>query len=214
MNTDSICKIIPCPVTDDIPSYLGEYSLQSGTTFSNNLIAIPIAGGGYYYVPAGTIVITVPSNAQFISYQGCQSMVSLPVPTDATQQIISGIVSDVMNQIAAQLAVCNTPAIPGSGTTIFSNTQQTGNCAGFPGLEIIGATPPGFIVTPSEIICPAGIFTSEISQADANESALLFIINFIESNVECGWWNEVQTCPNMSIVPANTYFIECWLTHL
>lgn len=208
---DPICRLVQCVVTDDIPSYLGDYSLQTGSQFVNLEMSIP-AGGGFYIVPPGTIVINVPPNPQFISYQGCKSMVNETVPPGATPAQILQIVSDVMNQVGAQLSLCNAP--PSIGNPFvegsFTNGPLTVGCGGGMLANLIGTLPAGVTFNINGLTIEGGLFSSSISQEDADNQASLLLDLLLESDVQCGWWNAEQsfTCPDMSVktVAADTIF--------
>ena len=208
---DPICRLVTCVVTDDIPSYLGDYSLQTGSQFVNLEMSIP-AGGGFYIVAPGTIVINVPPNPQFISYQGCKSMVNETVPPGATPAQILQIVSDVMNQVGTQLSLCNAPTPTGSPFVegSFTNGPVSVNCGG--GLLMNQVNPlPNFVTfSISALSIVGGIFSSSTSQADADNQAEIFLDSLLDADVQCGFWNAEQsfTCPDMSVktVAADTVF--------
>ena len=125
-----ICQLVTCPDTDSINVYTGNFSLQSGWTFVNALISVPVPyGSGYYYIPPGTITINVPPNGGTVSYQGCQSTVSANVPSGSTQAAMQAIINGMMNQIAVQLSQCNAPppTNPGlaPGGRLFIGTRSS-----------------------------------------------------------------------------------------
>ena len=211
---DPICRIISCPPTDDLPHYYGQYSLQSGISFDNGVIIVPAPGGGTYTVPPGTIVINVPPGATSVNYQGCQSTISLPIPSGSTPSAIQAIVNQVMQQAAAQLAICNAPDNPHSGgpfpPVTFGNEVQNAFCTDTPGMDLVGDLPPGVTITFTQLSIAAGIFQSTLSVADANAAALAFLLDVLNSQVDCGWWNTEQSfiCADSSVqvTPANTFF--------
>ncbi len=211
---DPICRIISCPPTDDLPSYYGQYSLQSGVAYDNGSITVPAPGGGSYTVPPGTIVINLPAGSTSVNYQGCQSSISIPIPTGSTPTAIQSIIDQVMQQAAEQLAICNAPADPHSGgpfpPVTFGNESQTVLCPDKPAMDLIGTLPPGVTITLTQLTIAAGIFQSSVSVADANAAANTFLLGVLASQVLCGWWNTEQsfTCSDSSVqtVPANTYF--------
>lgn len=202
---DQICRLISCPVTDDIPSYSGAYSLQNGLSFTNLLISVPspLYPGGYYYVPPGTITITVPPGATSVSYQGCQSTVTQSIPGGSTNTQIQAIVAQIIQAIAAQSAVCNAPAnphnpVPNPNLPVFyPNQALTVSCSTAPQMNQVGGLPGVVTFSINGLSIPAGIFSSSISEADANAQATAFLQGFIGSAVVCGWWNTEQSynCP-------------------
>jgi hypothetical protein len=208
---DAICRLVTCAVTDDIPSYLGAYSLQSGSQYSNLSLSIPVQGG-FYVVPPGTIVINLPPNPTGVSYMGCRSMVNEPIPTGATPAQILAIVSDVMNQVAAQIPGCNAnapvfnPSILGS----FTNGPITVPCADGKMANLIGDLPPGVTLSSSGVSISGGVFSSGVSQDDADSIAEDYLSTFFGTAVECGYFNAVQnaTCCDSTVqsVAAGTIF--------
>ncbi len=215
---DPICRIISCPPTDDLPSYYGQYNLQSGVTYENNTIIVPSPGGGSYTVPPGTIVINVPPGATAVTYQGCQSTVSLPIPAGSTPAAIQLIVNQVMQQIAAQLAICNAPEDPHNPIpspfppTTFVNDEVFRSCPGGLLMNLIGTLPKNVFFDIDGLTLQAGVITSGVSVADADKIGDNFLIGLISGGalVQCGYWNTEQsfTCPDTSVqtVPADTYF--------
>lgn len=209
---DSICRLVTCPVTDDIPSYLGSYSLQTGSQFSNLAIAVPLPGGGFYIQPPGTIIINLPPNPAFVSYAGCESGINEPIPPGSTPAQILAIVADVMGQVADQASRCNAPA-PKSNpfvTGSFTNGPVTIGCGGGQSLSQVGDLPPGVTFNFSGITLVGGVFSSGVSQEDANTIAELYLDTFFGTSVICGWWNTKQTadCCDMTqqVVDAFTIF--------
>ncbi len=211
---DPICRIISCPPTDDLPSYYGQYSLQSGVSYENGAIIVPAPGGGSYTVPPGTIVINLPPGSTSVNYQGCQSSISLPIPTGSSPAEIQAIVSQVMQQAAAQLAICNAPTNPHSGgpfpPTVFSNIGIGINCPGGLAMKQISPLPGIVTLSGDSLFLDAGNFSSSVSESDANAMAQAFLESLIGTKVQCGYWNTEQsfTCPDTSVqtVPARTYF--------
>jgi hypothetical protein len=197
-----------------LPHYYGQYSLQSGVTYENGVIIVPAPGGGSYTVPPGTIIVNVPPGATSVTYQGCQSTISLPIPSGSTQSAIQLLVNQVMQQAAAQLAVCNAPTNPHSGGAFppvtFGNEALSVSCPDKPNMDLIGSLPPGVTITLTQLSIAGGIFQSDTSVSEANAAATSFLMAIMSSQVLCGWWNTEQsfTCPDSSIqtVPANTYF--------
>lgn len=208
---DPICRLAECTVTDDIPSYLGQYSLQTGFQFVNLALSIPVPGG-FYIVAPGTIVINLPPNPPSVSYQGCQSMITMAIPPGATSAQIQQIVGQVMNQVGNQLSQCNAPAPTGNSFApgSFTNSAVTVPCGDGMAMQQIGDVPRGVSVSPGGISLIAGVFSSHVSQADANLIAELYLDSFFGVSVECGWFNTQQmaTCCDMTTqtVAADTVF--------
>lgn len=208
---DPICRLVQCVVTDDIPSYLGDYSLQTGSQFVNLEMSIP-AGGGFYIVAPGTIVINVPPNPQFISYQGCKSMVNETVPPGATPAQILQIVSDVMSQVGTQLSLCNAPAPTGNPAVVgsFTNGLVSAGCGGDMLANLVGTLPRYVSFSITGLTIQGGIFSSGISQEDADNQASIFLDSLFDSEVQCGWYNTQQqaVCCDMTTqtVAADTIF--------
>lgn len=213
---DPKCPLVDCQSTDDLPSYLGTYSLQSGVLFSSPALSYPLPGGGTYTLPPGAIVIPIPPNptsASFpICYQGCISMFCLTVPSGASSAQILAIAGQVASEIGRQSSICNTP--PPRSPRTFHNTQQTVTCGidGGPQMKLIGALPAGVTFSIAGLTVAAGVFASSVSVADANSRAIDFLISLIDGGgrVECGWWNQPQTATcydgSTRTVSANTYF--------
>ncbi len=210
---DRICKLVECTNTGDLPSYLGAYNLQGGLFFTNTAISVPIPGG-FYIVPPGTITIPTQSpnqpNASTVSYQGCLNTVSATIPAGSSQEQISVIVNGLMNQVAAQLAICNAPPNPHPPGKKFLNTNGSASCPEGKSMNLVGSLPPTVTMVGDTLFASAGTFSSSISVDDANSKAITFLNSLIGTVVECGYWNteQVFTCPNGSTqtVPAHTYF--------
>jgi hypothetical protein len=208
---DAICRLVTCPVTDDIPSYLGAYSLQTGTQYVNLAISVPIEGG-FYIAPPGSIVINLPPSPSVAAYQGCLSGISEAIPTGSTPAQILAIVSSVMNQVAAQQSICNAPKPVLSPFLLgsFTNGPQFAPCGAGMSMQQIGDLPPGVTFSVSGISVVGGLFSSSVSQAAADAAASAYLDTFFGTSVECGWWNTPQsfTCPDGSVktVDADTYF--------
>lgn len=215
---EQICKLISCPVTDDIPSYSGAYSLQNGLSFTNLLISVPspLYPGGYYYVQPGAITINVPPGATSVSHQGCQSTVTQAIPSGSTSSQIQAIAAQLMQAIAAQSAVCNAPANPHNPVpsplppVVFWNQIAFVSCPNGLLMNLVGTLPPVVIFGIQGLSIVAGVFSSTASQADADAKADAFLQSFIGGAVVCGWWNTEQsyTCDDSSVqtIPADTYF--------
>lgn len=218
---ENICRLITCPVTDDIPNYVGQFSLQNGLVFTNTLIAVPstLYPGGTYYQPPGTITIPVPPNAgdptlgkpTLISYQGCLSTVSATIPPGSTPAQMQAIINILMQEIAAQAAICNAPpSNPPPDTTVFWNTSQTASCPSGKSVKQEGNLPPNVSASTTGVTVAAGIFSSTVSQADADLTALNFAESFIGTAVLCGYYNTQQsyTCPNGTVqtIAAGLFF--------
>jgi Family of unknown function (DUF5977) len=208
---DSICRLVTCKVTDDIPSYLGSYSLQNGFQYVNLAISVPTPTG-FYVAPPGTIVINLPPNPVTVSYQGCISTVNEPIPTGSTPAQILAIVADVMSQIAAQSAICNAPPniLNPSAATSFTNGPVSVPCDGDKEINQIGDLPPYVSLTSNGLSIVGGVFSSSISQSDANSIAEAFLLGFFGVSVECGYFNTEQNfvCCDMTTqtVSAGTIF--------
>ncbi len=213
---NNICRVICCPPTDDLPSYLGSYNLQSGIAYENLTISVPAVGGGSYYVPPGTIVINLPPGATSVSYQGCQSTVTLPIPTGSTPAAIQDIVNQVMYQVAQQLAICNAPDDPHNPIpspfppTVFYNIEVTITCPSGLAMKQIAALPGIVTLSGDALYLDAGNISSSVSVEDANSKGEDFLTTLLGVKVQCGYWNTEQsfTCSDSSVqtIPARTYF--------
>jgi hypothetical protein len=89
----------------------------------------------------------------------------------------------------------------------------TQSCPAGLALKVIGTLPAGITSTSSGISIPAGVFTSQVSQFDADLQAGSFLANLFTTNVvECGWYNTDQQflCANGTTYdePAGTFFSE------
>lgn len=190
---DLICRLVTCPVTDDLPAYLGQYSLQTGFQFANLTFSVP-TGGGFYIVPAGTIIINLPTNPTFVSYMGCQSMVTQSIPPGSTPAQILAIVNSVMGQVGNQLSQCNAPKNYGNPFLPGSFTSGPGfvGCGGGQQLQQIGGLPSGVSFSTYGLTLVGGIFSSSISQADADSKSQAYLLTFFGVSVTCGWWNTQQ----------------------
>ena len=207
---DAICRLTTCPPTDDIPSYLGAYSLQSGSQYVNLAISVP-SGGGFYIAPPGTIVINLPPNPTVVSYQGCLSGINEAIPTGSTPAQILAIVADVMNQVAQQASICNAPPVfTASIAGTWTNGPAFVPCDGGLLLNLIGSLPREVTFSISGLSLPGGFFSSGISQADADAQADDYLSFFFGVSVECGYWNaqQIVTCCDMTVqtIAADTYF--------
>lgn len=189
---EPICRLVDCSVTDDLPHYLGQYSLQTGVRYVNNIISVPKPGGGFYYVPPGTIVIVVPpttSPGYNITYQGCLSTITRAVPAGATSSEVAGFVSSVMQQVAAQLQICNSvPARPKVPTFLNEVQSITISCpSGSPTLT--GIAPWVLSLSGNVLSFAAGVVSSTVSVAAANATAASMLAKLAAepSVVSCGY---------------------------
>ncbi len=215
----SECILITCSDSNGIPSYLGSFNSQNGLVFRNAEMSF-VTTGGEVTIPEGSIIIPVPDEPKFISYKGCRSVVTLPVPVGSTPLQIADIVNQVMFQVAQQQAECDAgqtnPAIPpadgggsdggggggggggGSPSIIYYNSAVMKSCSTAPQMKLVGAL-PGFVTfSISGLTAAASSFASYVSVADANAAADSFLGSLIANgSVKCGWWNEEQTfdCP-------------------
>ena len=115
-----------------------------------------------------------------------------------------------MQQVAAQLRICNSPP---PAAPVFMNQAQSIGCGNAPGLKVVKRLPSGVSNNYTSLIAPAGIFSSNVSQAAANASASSFLSGLIYSGyAQCGWWNKSQTvtCPDgeQETTDAFTYFSQ------
>lgn len=204
---ENICRLISCKTTDDIPSYLGQFSLQAGLVFINTEITVPspLYPGGSYTVPPGTIVITVPpgsvnsGSGSTISIQGCQSTVTAAIPAGSSPSQIQAIVNQVMLQIAAQSAICNAAQNPHNPDpspnppVTFFDEGATARCSNAPSMKLVGTLPGTVTLSDDTLFLDAGNFASTVSQADANQKAQNFLNSLLGTVVLCGWWNNRQS---------------------
>lgn len=205
---DPVCRIVQCQVTDDLPSYFGQYSLQNGTFYTNLAITVPSPGGGSYTLPPGEIVIVVPPGAKSVSYQGCLSTVTSELVAGQEQSIVSAL----MLQIAQQAAICNSVSITPVGG-LYWNERISVACADPLLIKVVGTFPPGVTADFFGIFVQAGMFSSRVSTTDANNRAEAFAYTLLNpAHVLCGYWNEEQTfvCPDTTVqtVPGFTYFSQ------
>lgn len=215
------CKLVNCTDTSSIASYVGNYSLNAGLQYTNVFLKFNV-GGQTVEIPAGTITVTVPPNVPqnggTVDIQGCLSPISITIPSGSSASQIQALVSQAIYQVAQQQAQCNAANNPNSPQPPpqFLNTQQTAPqpCADGGELIITGALPTGVTFDGNNLICAAGIFSSNTSQADANQRAEDFLAStfnqlFHNSQAYCQWWNDEETvqCQYGSpvTVPAHTY---------
>lgn len=209
---DLICRLVSCDNQGLIPEYLGRYSLQTGQLYVNLLMSVPVDyGNGYYYVQPNAIRIPLAQGSQFVSFQGCESTITLEIPVGADADEIKAIVAEVMVQAAEQFSRCNAPPIQHKKlTSLFSNAPVSLTCPGGLLLNINGTIPPTVSWTVNSLVVKAGIFTSIKSQADADAQAMAYGQLYFNAEFQCGYWNTLQTvtCSDLSTrtTPAYLYF--------
>lgn len=218
MNED--CSKISCPVPNNqVQDYLQQYNLNQviikNTEFSTVINGIPIT------IPAGTFEYPITEGGSFFSpltYRGCQSLISVPIPVGSTFAQIQALVQGMLQQAAEQQAQCNAANAPNAHQppSQFLNTQQSAPIPCSDGGEFIitGTLPTGVTFDGNDLICATGIFSSNTSQDNANQRAEDFLASIfvqLQNNGQgyCQWWNdeETVTCGDGSTqtVPAHTY---------
>jgi hypothetical protein len=216
------CDNMSCDVPNNaVQDYLLAYSLNRVVVRSVEYTTI--INGIPYTVPADTFSYPLSPNSppqSPLSFQGCQSMITVPIPVGSTFEQIQALVQGMLQQAAAQQAQCD--AASGSPINplpqpIFLNQSVTAACLNFPAVNIIGSPniPFGIVFENFQFTVTEGIFSSTISQLDANNNALNFLrqliaVNVANGNLQCGWVNEQQTVPCEfapdSTIAARTYF--------
>lgn len=219
MNED--CSQITCPVPNNqVQDYLNQYSLNGvivrNTSYTTIINGIPVT------IPSGTFEIPLPPNPPQngfdLSYQGCQSLVVVHVPAGATQSQIEALAQQLMQEVAAQQAVCDSESSPIPPPPTYKNDEISTACSGYSAVSIVGSPtiPVGITYSDWKFTIASGIFTSDISKSVADSRALSFLLNFITTNVangnlQCGWTNieQIVNCPcgvGEITVAAGTYF--------
>jgi hypothetical protein len=180
MNED--CTQISCAQPNNaVQDYLNQYSLQA-VIIQNTAITV-IVNGLPYTIPAGTFTYSLSPVAVFspLTFQGCSSIISVPIPPGSSFAQIQALVQGMLNQAAQQQAACNAAASGNLPAPQFLNTQVsiTSICTS-PQLYISGALPSGITQSGNDLICAAGIFSSNVSQAAADQEAKQFLQTFLD----------------------------------
>lgn len=189
MNED--CTALSCPVpAKAVQDYLNLYSLE-GIIISNKLVTQTI-NGHTYSIPAGTFSFSISSSTGTsglpLTFPGCQSAINIPVPSGSTQAQVEALVQSLVQQAAQQQAQCNA-AVPfvGSTPTFTSNqvTLASGCTTNFP-LNIVGPLPSGITQSGNNLVLAASMFTSNVSQTDADNLAVNFLVTFSDNLFSTG----------------------------
>jgi hypothetical protein len=160
MNED--CTILSCPVPK-IPAqdYLNQYSLEG------NKLSL------------GNISVFIPSiNVPAITYEGCSGPISIAVPSGSTAAQVQAIAQQVLQLAVAQQAACD--AASTAAAPVLRNARLT-IPSGCQTLHVTGNLFPGLSVSGNDFILNAGLFSSDVSQADANQVATTFAQNWINN---------------------------------
>jgi hypothetical protein len=177
------CSKIGCAVPKNaVQEYLNQYSLNQVIVTNDEFTAV--INGVTYTIPAGTFSLPITTDTAFpLSYQGCQSNVSVSVPPGSTIGQIQALAQSLLQQVASQQAQCNAAASnPTPSRPKYTNTTQTvsSSCTTSP-LTISVSLPDGVSQNGNDLICAAGIFSSDISQSNANAAASDFLENLLNS---------------------------------
>jgi hypothetical protein len=205
------------------------FSLVAGQVYANDQIAIDFQCPpgfrcipGVYLIPKGQFTLVVPSNeASTLRMQCCQSELVQQIQAGATAEQIGVIAQNMVNACALQQANCNAQSFVNYRNT-YRNAEVCDNgCGnqGIPGLVVgwIGAPPnlpPAIYFKEGSLCLREAVFVGQVSQSAVDASATTFLQNYVTSLLfqgvlDCGWWNEEQTCPDSEppvVIPAFTYF--------
>lgn len=201
------------------------YSLVNGPVYGNDQQSIDFTCPpgfqcvpGVYTVPANTIRYTPQPEASVLRIQCCQSEIVRQVPAGATDSQIGAIATDMVNACALQLAYCQANQFVRRS---FQNEEVCQSPCAADGKLIGWFTPsppplvPAVRATVNQICVKGGVFSSQVSQSDANAKATQFLTAYIATlfgtgAIACGYWNTEQTvvCEDTTeiVVPAFTFF--------
>jgi hypothetical protein len=207
------CQIVDCCG----PTTIFGYSVTSGTLFLNQQTSLEFtcpAGfscePGIYTIVKGRIrfrVNTTNPPGQ-LSLQGCISLIVRPVPANSTPAEVAAIAQEMVNAAAAQLAQCTFNQTITGRRARFRNAEQFVTiCSGgkVPDETTIPELPPALSVIGNELYVAASVFTSTVSQANANAQALSFLNSYrsiLLTVISCGFYNTEQSfeCPDTTII--------------
>lgn len=213
----------PCraKICADSTDYLTTYSLTDSLVFNGvalsfvvecpaGVICPPGAFPQTVVYPAGTFVLPVPQNPTpgfpiVLSMMGCQSLVTITLPSGSSASAIAAAANSIILQVAAQQAECDTipstnqpqnPNVPGpvgpTGTTPNPNPSPPPNpapaffnqevsfvqeCPVGDTLEFTGALPSWIFLGSDALVGAAGTFGGA-TQAEANTTAQAILNDF------------------------------------
>ena len=207
MNED--CSRQSCDVPKNaVQDYLNQYSLNQVVVTNSEFVAV--INGVTITIPAGTFSYPITSGTSTfsnISFQGCQSLISIPVPPGSSFAQIQALVQSMLNQAAQQQAECNAQSARPSPPAVFLNQQVsfTPSCDPF----LMQGTVPRYITrNGNSVVLSAGIFSSSISQEDANKRATDSLANLINSQIAdfvsycgCADSNIVSSLSSSFVIP-------------
>jgi hypothetical protein len=166
-------------------------------------------------IPPGTIEFVYhPNNDGFPIRFPCGSgEIVVTIPAGSTQAQALAIVEQAMAQCVQQRAF---HIVTRDRIITFDNETQSISCSGGKVFYLaLGTMPTQLFIFEGRLSVKPFIFSSQASQADANQKALDFLNSYAASGLssgkfQCGYWNVKQTfiCPDLTIktIDAFTYF--------
>jgi hypothetical protein len=186
MNED--CENVSCTLPNNaVQDYLNQYSLEN--IIVQNAEYSTVINGVAVTVPAGTFTYSVTANPAFntLTFQGCNSVISIPIPPGSSFSQIQALVQQMLNQAAQQHAQCVVDDSGNLPPPAFVNQQvSVASTCTVPGLEINGSLPPGVMQSGNSLVCAAGIVASNVSQAAADQAARQFLQNLLDQLFSTG----------------------------
>jgi hypothetical protein len=178
MNED--CSKMSCGVPKNaVQDYLNQYSLNQVVVKNSEFVAV--INGISVTIPAGTFEYPISeSTGSFspITFQGCQSLISVPIPSGSSFSDIQALVQSMLNQAAQQQAQCNAASVPAAPAFLNQQVSIESACTDDP-LSISSTLPPGVAQSGNSLVCESGVFASSVSQSDANNLAVSFLVNLL-----------------------------------
>lgn len=186
MNED--CSRMSCSVPRNaVQSYLQQYSLNQVVVKNTEFVAV--INGVTVVIPAGTFSYPITESiSEFgqISFQGCQSLISVSIPAGSTFAEMESLVQGMLNEAAQQQAQCNAPQVPQAAPAYLNQQVSVASGCTDPALTISASLPAGITQSGNNLVCAAGVFSSNASQADANQRATEFVEDLLEALFSTG----------------------------
>lgn len=181
MNED--CTLISCPVPKNpVQDFANQYTLDAVVV--GNEALVEFVSGVLVTIPAGTINVPVVGFPSSLTVQGCNGPITLPVPLGSTVAQTRQIAQNLANMAAQAQAQCNSePPGGGGGSGSFTNNQLSVNspCTVSAPLLISAGLPAGITQSNNSLVIKQGMFSSQISQSDADNQAINFLTNFLNN---------------------------------
>lgn len=227
--TCTTCQPVVCCAGDNLFAYnLQRYpTLQNvetgvivpcppGFTCDPNVYPLPVT------IPPGTVSliipfpITDPNPPPLVLNCPAGGTLQATIPAGSTPAQIMAIAAALVAQCVQ--AVATAKGRPAKRQPYNSNGACVEPCAATANFKVNGALPQGFFVGGNSFCVQAGIFTSFVSQADADAQAVsgvqsVFNGLLASGVIQCGWFNAALSldCPGTAQivnVPAGMFFSD------